>query len=195
MGRHENPPYFISAYGLAVKHGFQGTEEEWLQSLQGIPGISPIIKTVQIAGGYQLIIQDAQGESTITLMNGSGGVAAVSVNGKMPDESGNITVTAEDVDALGKNETAAAAKKLEAGKKIQVDLGSENGAAFDGSKDVTPGVSGILPMSHGGHGASDGSAGLKNLLAAGPMILSPNQYGYEFPENPAEGQFFLLLKE
>lgn len=33
--------YYISAYGLAVKHGFQGTEEEWVQILQtnqGPPG-------------------------------------------------------------------------------------------------------------------------------------------------------------
>ena len=25
--------YYYSAYGIAVKHGFSGTEEEWLQSL------------------------------------------------------------------------------------------------------------------------------------------------------------------
>ena len=25
----------ISAYGIAVKHGFKGTEEEWLESLKG----------------------------------------------------------------------------------------------------------------------------------------------------------------
>ena len=30
--------YYISAYGIAVKHGFQGTEEEWLESLKGAPG-------------------------------------------------------------------------------------------------------------------------------------------------------------
>ena len=27
--------YYISAYGLAVKHGFEGTESEWLESLYG----------------------------------------------------------------------------------------------------------------------------------------------------------------
>lgn len=30
--------YFISAYGLAVKHGFEGTEEEWVRSLIGEDG-------------------------------------------------------------------------------------------------------------------------------------------------------------
>lgn len=28
-----NPKYFITAYEIAVKHGFRGTEEEWLTSL------------------------------------------------------------------------------------------------------------------------------------------------------------------
>lgn len=29
---------YLTAYGLAVKHGYSGTEEEWLQSLEGQPG-------------------------------------------------------------------------------------------------------------------------------------------------------------
>lgn len=30
----------ISAYGIAVKNGFKGTEEEWLLSLRGDAGLS-----------------------------------------------------------------------------------------------------------------------------------------------------------
>ena len=33
--------YALSAYALAVKHGYVGTEEEWLASLGGIPGYAP----------------------------------------------------------------------------------------------------------------------------------------------------------
>lgn len=29
-GCSERPPFYLTAYGLAVKHGFQGTEEEWI---------------------------------------------------------------------------------------------------------------------------------------------------------------------
>ena len=29
-----NPPYYISAYGIAVKHGYRGTEEQWLADLK-----------------------------------------------------------------------------------------------------------------------------------------------------------------
>lgn len=35
MALYSNPPYYITAYGLAVKHGYSGTEEQWLASLQG----------------------------------------------------------------------------------------------------------------------------------------------------------------
>lgn len=35
---YENPPYYLSAYALAVKHGFKGTEAEWLESISGPEG-------------------------------------------------------------------------------------------------------------------------------------------------------------
>lgn len=35
MGRHVDAPYYITAYGLAVKHGFRGSEEEWVRGLGG----------------------------------------------------------------------------------------------------------------------------------------------------------------
>ena len=34
-GEYVYPPYYVTAYAIAVKHGFEGTEEEWLASLQG----------------------------------------------------------------------------------------------------------------------------------------------------------------
>lgn len=94
-----------------------------------------------------------------------------------------------------KGETADAAKKLITARTVQVNLGSETAADFDGTEDIKPGVTGVLPIKHGGHGATDGSTGLKNLLAAGPMVLSPNQYGTALPSNPVDGQFFVLIKE
>ena len=36
--------YYYSAYGIAVKHGFEGTEEEWLESLKGDQGDPAINK-------------------------------------------------------------------------------------------------------------------------------------------------------
>lgn len=51
---------------------------------------------------------------------------------------------------------------------------------------------GYVPMERGGTGATSGAEGLTNLLAAGPMILSANQYGEEFPANPVPGQIFFV---
>ncbi len=47
MGMYDNPPYYLSAYGLAVLHGYEGTEEEWLASLQGEGAYEQAV-----AGGY-----------------------------------------------------------------------------------------------------------------------------------------------
>lgn len=38
MPQFENPPYYITAYGLAVKRGFKGTLDEWIASLKGEKG-------------------------------------------------------------------------------------------------------------------------------------------------------------
>ena len=36
--------YYITAYGIAVKHGFTGTEEEWLASLRGDTGAASMLR-------------------------------------------------------------------------------------------------------------------------------------------------------
>lgn len=38
MGLYKNPPYYISAYSLAVSRGFKGTLDQWLSSLVGPVG-------------------------------------------------------------------------------------------------------------------------------------------------------------
>lgn len=37
-GRGSKPFWYLSAYALAVKHGYEGTEEEWLEEIMGPPG-------------------------------------------------------------------------------------------------------------------------------------------------------------
>ena len=44
-------PEFVSAYSIAVQHGFEGTEEEWLASLQGEDGKSAY--QIAIEHGYE----------------------------------------------------------------------------------------------------------------------------------------------
>ena len=52
---------------------------------------------------------------------------------------------------------------------------------------------GAVPLRSGGHGATDGATGLKNLFAAGPTVLSSNQYGEELPEKGTPGRIFFQI--
>lgn len=70
---------------------------------------------------------------------------------------------------------ATSANKLATARDIQVDLSSESAASFDGSKNVTPGVTGTLPIKHGGTEATTVADAQKNL---GIITLNeiPNLY-------------------
>ena len=54
------PPYYLSAYGIAVKRGYTGTEEEWLASLRGEPGLSTGVTVTAIPGGHRVTVTDAE---------------------------------------------------------------------------------------------------------------------------------------
>lgn len=76
------------------------------------------------------------------------------------------------------------------------DVGAATAYHDHSADDIT---SGVLPIERGGTDSSDGSEGLKNLLACGPMILSSGkQYGTqaqfdELKTRPATiGQIFFL---
>lgn len=53
----------------------------------------------------------------------------------------------------------------------------------------------VIPIEKGGTEATNGQDGLRNLLAAGAMILSSNQYGDTLPSNPEQGQVFFVKIE
>lgn len=59
--------------------------------------------------------------------------------------------------------SANSAVKLAAAKTIRTDLASTTAVGFDGSSNVTPGVTGILPIIHGGLGADNVAGALANL--------------------------------
>ena len=61
--------YYITAYGLAVKHGFTGTEEEWLESLVGEDGKSVDIRYNEETNTLQWRHQDAEEEEWADLLD------------------------------------------------------------------------------------------------------------------------------
>ena len=70
---------------------------------------------------------------------------------------------------------AATATKLQTARKIQTNLASTTAASFNGTANVTPGVTGILPVAHGGTGQSDLSnvaVGKATADASGNVISS-----------------------
>lgn len=69
------------------------------------------------------------------------------------------TYTYSEVGALGANQTAVAATKLANARTIRVNLDSAAASNFDGSANVTPGVSGTLPISNGGTGLTSWTSG------------------------------------
>ena len=69
-----------SAYQIAVDHGYVGTEEEWLESLQGADGFSPNVQTEPITGGTKVIITDKNGAHPFDVMNGKDGQDYVLTN-------------------------------------------------------------------------------------------------------------------
>ena len=58
---------------------------------------------------------------------------------------------------------AGSATKLETGRTIQINLGSNVASEFDGTQNITPGVTGILPITNGGTGRSSSPSLLVNL--------------------------------
>lgn len=108
-------------------------------------------------------------------------VGAVSVDRKVNGKTlgSDITLTASDIGALTTGDTAATATKLAVSRTIQTNLTSTSAASFDGTADVTPGVTGILSVANGGtgkntalitYGTTDLVAGSSNL-ATGCIYL------------------------
>lgn len=62
-------------------------------------------------------------------------------------------------------DVADSAKKLETARTIQTDLGSEKAAPFDGTGNIKAGVSGVLPVEHGGTGVNSLSELTKSMGA------------------------------
>lgn len=74
---------------------------------------------------------------------------------------------------------APSASKLNPGRYIRTDLSSTNTAIFDGTANVTPGVTGVLPIANGGTGRSDGfSKPLMQDLVSGDDLNLKTQTGF-----------------
>jgi len=89
------------------------------------------------------------------------------------------THTAAQVGALATNGTAAAATKLATARNVQVNLASTAAASFNGTANITPGVTGVLPVARGGTGVATEAA----LIAKVGTLRYWGAGGYCLPYN------------
>ena len=69
---------------------------------------------------------------------------------------------------------ATTATKLATARTIRTNLASTSAASFDGSGNITPGVTGTLPIANGGTGATTASAARNNLGAQSKVLYGPS---------------------
>ena len=91
-----------------------------------------------------------------------------------PKAAGNASVGTEDTFARGDHihplqtsvsGNAGTATKLKTARTIQTNLASTSSASFNGSANITPGVTGTLPIANGGTGATTAADACANLGA------------------------------
>lgn len=100
-------------------------------------------------------------------LEGQLGGIAVLPSGTTPKAAGTASVGSENRYARGDHVhpaqtsvsgNAGTATKLATARSFRVNLASTSSASFNGSANVTPGVTGILPIANGGTGSSTGNA-------------------------------------
>ena len=78
--------------------------------------------------------------------------------------NGTANINLPGVNAAGNQNTTGSAATLTTGRTVQTNLASTAAATFNGSANITPGVTGTLPIANGGTGATT-AAGIKTNLA------------------------------
>ena len=74
--------------------------------------------------------------------------------------------------------TATKANQLTTARNIQTNLASTAAASFNGTANVTPGVTGVLPIANGGTGRTDGRADPKIIPLANINLRELNMNGF-----------------
>lgn len=115
--------YYITAYGIAVKHGFTGTEEEWLASLKGADGELVVIRYSETDGQLQwkyeneddsawreiLTLADLQGDLVSATISQAQAAKAAAEAAKTAAQTAEATASTKAAAAAASEQTASGA--------------------------------------------------------------------------------------
>lgn len=164
LGKAEKMRYYLSAYGIAVKHGYTGTEEAWLDSLigpqgepgpQGNPGAGVAVEYDETSGTVK--VRNITGDD----LNGEDGVGIESISFKEQLTAGNVyTIT------LTNGQTYEFTAPV--GPQGIRGVPGETGAGISVEYDTESGTVKVVNIS-GDNGSGDGGAaedgvGIENIV-------------------------------
>ena len=133
-------------------------------TLSGVSLTSAVTGTLPIANG-------GSGQTTAqAAMNAFAG--AVTSGQYLRGNGTNVVMSAiqaGDVPTLNQNTTGSAAT-LTTARTIQTNLASTSAASFNGSANITPGVTGTLPVANGGTGVTSSTGTGSVVLSASPTF-------------------------
>lgn len=121
-------------------------------------------KPIYLNAGTATACSSTIGSSTLPVYMNGGTITACGT-------SLGVSVTGSSASCTG---NAATATKLATARTIQTNLGSTSSASFNGTANVTPGITGTLPISHGGTGATTAADAINKL--GGLAISGASQY-------------------
>lgn len=111
-----------------------------------------VTQTVTTTNDDYPILTTATADATATKTEG----ARFSTKIKANPSTGVITATSFNGAVSGNASTASSAAKLTTARSVRVNLASTSAVNFDGSANITPGVTGTLGTGNGGTGRTDG---------------------------------------
>lgn len=176
LTNHATAPYYTLTLGNGTLKKVSGNTQQVLLPVAGSSYGGIITNAAQSISGKKTFLNGIAIKLTTTNTNAtyypwfstvdSGGIGTpvYDTNFNYNANTNKLTATTF-VGSLEGN--ASTATKLATKRTIQTNLASTTAASFDGTTDVTPGVAGILPIAHGGIGASDALSGYYNLAWRG----------------------------
>jgi hypothetical protein len=135
--------------------------------------LSNVSLSTQVTGTLP-IANGGSGQTTAqTAMNAFAG--AVTSGQYLRGNGTNVVMSAiqaADVPTLNQNTTGSAAT-LTTARTIQTNLASTSSASFNGSANITPGVTGTLAVGNGGTGVTTSTGSGSNVLSTSPTLVTP----------------------